>query len=194
MNKVITLPNLLSVFRILLIPVFVVFYFQTRLQNHYWYAAGTLVLSGFTDILDGVIARKFNMVSEVGKVLDPIADKLTQVAMVVCLCVNHIIIIPMLLLFVIKEGCMLLGALFLYRDGKKPEAAHWWGKLSTVVIYVTVFIIVLSDIYPVIPVFIQVVLMMAATFTMFFSLFSYFKIYQSIRAGDSPAVKKPDGE
>lgn len=181
LNKIITIPNILSLFRILLIPVFVVLYFNTGLDNHYWYAAGTLVFSGFTDVVDGFIARRFNMVSDVGKVLDPAADKLTQGAVVVCLCFYHNLIIFLTVLFFVKEICMLIGAMYLAKSGMKPASARWWGKLSTVVIYATMFLVVLSDIIY-IPYAVIVISLLITTISMFYSLGSYyFGIFKEFR-------------
>ena len=77
-----TVPNILSLFRIALIPVLVLTYLSC---DDIWLPASVLVLSGLTDLLDGWIARHFNQISEIGKLLDPIADKLTQFTVVVCL-------------------------------------------------------------------------------------------------------------
>lgn len=172
-----TIPNLLSFFRILLIPVFVILYFYTDLPGNYWYAVGVLALSGLTDVLDGIIARKFHMVSDLGKVLDPAADKLTQAAMVVCICVNHAYLIPMMILFFAKEFCMVTGAMVLAQSGVQPVSARWWGKLSTVIIYATVAFVVLTDIYPALPELIAVVLALLAVVSMLFSLVNYIKMF-----------------
>lgn len=177
MNRIWTIPNALSFFRILLIPAFVVLYFQTGLPGNYWWAFGVLALSGLTDVLDGIIARKFHMVSDLGKVLDPAADKLTQAAMVVCICVNHAYLIPMMALFFVKEFCMVTGAMVLAQSGVQPVSARWWGKLSTVIIYATVAFVVLTDIYAAIPEAIAMVLALLAAVSMLFSLFNYVKMF-----------------
>lgn len=84
-KRIFTIPNLLSVFRLVLIPVFVWTY---CVREAYLVTAGILLLSGLTDIADGFIARRFHMVSDLGKALDPIADKLTQAAMLFCLVIR----------------------------------------------------------------------------------------------------------
>ena len=81
-NRIITIPNLLSAFRLVLIPVFLWTY---CIREEYLVTAGLLLLSGLTDLADGFIARRFHMVSNLGKMLDPVADKLTQAAMLICL-------------------------------------------------------------------------------------------------------------
>ena len=103
-NKNLNIPNALSFFRMLLIPVFIVFYMMADKTDYiyYVYAASALILSGLTDLFDGVIARKFNQITELGKILDPIADKLTQMAVVVCVAIKlgNLIISLALALFV----------------------------------------------------------------------------------------------
>lgn len=181
MNKLFTIPNLLTLFRILLIPIFIVLYFNKRIENNYWYATGVLILSGFTDILDGIIARNFNMVSNFGKVLDPIADKLSQASVLFCLCFDHLIIIPMTIVLVVKEFMMLIGAAIMYKKGLRPFQARWWGKLSTVIIFCTIFVFLLSNIFTFIPKSLSYILAIVSALSMLFSLFSYFFAFLNIR-------------
>lgn len=128
-KRIITIPNLLSLFRIILLPLFVWLY----VFRHRYLASGcVLILSGVTDIADGVIARKFHMVSDLGKVLDPVADKLTQGVVLICLMVRHPWMVAPLVLMLCKELCMAVtGGLVIYRSGQVYSAA-WHGKLATV--------------------------------------------------------------
>ena len=73
-TKIFTIPNIISIIRIAIIPFFVYFYFTSSIENHYIYSLYVLLISGASDIVDGFIARRFNMISDLGKVLDPIAD------------------------------------------------------------------------------------------------------------------------
>ena len=82
-KELLTIPNLLSLFRLVLIPVYVVIYLNAKTTEDYYLAAGILAVSCLTDLIDGKIARHFNMISNVGKILDPFADKVTQFTMVV---------------------------------------------------------------------------------------------------------------
>lgn len=131
-NKIITIPNLLSMARILLIPIIVYLY----VFKHQYTAAGIFILlSGATDIVDGWIARTFHMISNLGKALDPIADKLTQVTVMGCLVTRFPLMIIPLLLMVIKETCMTFtGAAVIHKTGIVP-AAVWHGKVATAVLY-----------------------------------------------------------
>ena len=127
-----TLPNLLSFFRLLLIPVIVWLYCT---KKNYTMALCVLVLSGLTDIADGIIARRFNLVSDFGKALDPIADKLTQMATMGCLLSRFSHMWLPLGILVVKE--VFTGAMSLYAVKKSGEVkgADWHGKLCTVLLY-----------------------------------------------------------
>lgn len=130
------LPNALTIIRFLLIPVIVYFIFS----NNFIYAFIFFTISGITDIADGCIARKFNLISNFGKLMDPLADKLTQISTLASLVIINIIPIWILLIVLVKEFIMIVGASFLY--GKDVVVySRWYGKLATVLFY---FAIVLS--------------------------------------------------
>ena len=141
-----TIPNLLSVIRILLIPVFAyLFYNDEKIM-----AVVVLAISGLTDTMDGQIARKFNQISALGKVIDPVADKLTQITIAVMLFIdfktaeNAIInaLAWVFLVFLIKEGVMIVGGLIMLLLNIRPGAAEFWGKAATVVFYVGMVVII----------------------------------------------------
>ena len=140
-NQNLTVPNALSVLRILMVPFFAWYFLHGRLVV----AAALLVLSGLTDMFDGLIARKFNQITEVGKILDPFADKLTQGVVAFCLAVRFPMIGPVLGLFIAKELLMLCCALVLLKKRKRPGGAKWYGKVATVLFYVSVSVIVVMD-------------------------------------------------
>ncbi len=141
-----TIPNLLSVIRILLIPVFAYLFYN---DEKIW-AVIILALSGLSDTFDGQIARKFNQISDLGKVLDPVADKLTQIAIAIMLLIdfksaqNPVInaLGWVFLVFLIKEGIMIVGGLIMLLLNIRPGAAEFWGKAATVVFYVGMVIII----------------------------------------------------
>lgn len=140
-NQNLTVPNAMSLFRILMIPVFVCF----ALRDHIPGALLALGLSGLSDALDGFVARRFDQVTELGKMLDPFADKLTQGAVAICIAVRYPAICPLLFLFVAKELLMLCGACYLLQHRKKPCAAKWYGKVSTLLFYLSIALIVVLD-------------------------------------------------
>ena len=131
-NKILTVPNVLSAFRLLLVPARAWLYL---VRKDYSATAWVLLLSGATDIADGFIARRFGMVSDLGKALDPIADKLTQIVMLACLLTRFGNLLFPCVLLIVKEivtGCM--GIAVIRRTGK-VLAAEWHGKLTTFLLY-----------------------------------------------------------
>jgi len=131
-DKIVTIPNILSMVRLLLIPVFVWLY---CVKDMYEQTAMVLVLSGITDLVDGFIARRFHMISNVGKILDPIADKLTQAAALFCLLTRfQHMMIPFILIFVKEISSAVMGAIVVKKTGK-VEGADWHGKVTTVLLY-----------------------------------------------------------
>ena len=131
-NKILTVPNLLSLFRLLLIPVIVWLYW---FQKHYFLAGALLILSGLTDLADGYIARHFNAVSNVGKILDPIADKLTQAAMLFCLVTRFPLMAAPFGFLVIKELFIGTTGLLMIRKTGKVVGADFHGKVATTLLY-----------------------------------------------------------
>lgn len=126
-----SIPNLLSWFRLLLIPVFIVQYMNGEFLN----ALLTLAVSGLSDVLDGRIARKYNMVTDVGKVLDPIADKLTQCAMIFCVATRFPAMWILLIIHITKELIMLAFGYYVLKKTDTVNSAKWYGKLCTGVMY-----------------------------------------------------------
>ena len=131
-NKILTIPNILSFFRICLIPVIVWLYIG---KENYLLTLVILILSGVTDVVDGIIARKCNMISDFGKAFDPIADKLTQAAMLCCLVSRFQHMLIPLGMLVIKEVFTGITALISIKKTDKVEGADWHGKLTTVFLY-----------------------------------------------------------
>lgn len=137
-NVIFTVPNIISFLRIVFIIPFIIFFQKTE----YITAFSFIVLSGISDCLDGFLARKLNQVSELGKMLDPVADKLTLVAVIICLGTIMPPIVPLVVALVVKDISMLLGGYYLIRKGITPPAAKWYGKLATIIFYVSVCTIV----------------------------------------------------
>lgn len=140
-NQNLTVPNALSVLRILIVPFFAWMF----LTGHVIIAAILLGLSGLTDCFDGMIARRFNQITELGKMLDPLADKLTQGVVALCLAIKFPNICPLLVIFIVKELGMLCCAVVLLKKKKRPCSAQWYGKAATVMFYVSVGAIVVLD-------------------------------------------------
>lgn len=136
-NKIITIPNILSFFRLSLIPVIVWLY---CFKKDYFLTTFILVISGITDIADGIIARRFGMVSDFGKAFDPIADKLTQIVTLLCLVTRyHHMIIPLVILTVKEILAAVLNMITIKRTGEVMGSV-WHGKLNTVLLYSMILI------------------------------------------------------
>jgi len=144
MNKKdwLSIPNILSVIRILLIPVFAWSYLTAGDDRDYLFAAIVVVISGVTDFLDGMIARKFNMITELGKFLDPLADKMTQGSLFLCLAIRYPHIWLLLVLWALKDGFMaIMGLILLRKKRTKLDGAKWYGKVCTAIIYLGVLLL-----------------------------------------------------
>lgn len=131
-KKIITIPNVLSFFRICLIPVIVWLY---AVKYDYVRAGYVLILSGITDIVDGFIARHFHMVSDLGKILDPIADKLTQGVMLLCLVLQFPLMIAPFILLIAKEIYMSISGILIIQRTGIVCSADWHGKAATCSLY-----------------------------------------------------------
>ena len=132
------IPNILTIIRLLLIP-FILLYIFT---GNYILAFIFFTISGLTDIADGFIARRFNLISNFGKLMDPLADKLTQTSILTSLVITDIIPIWILIIVLLKEFIMIVGASFLY--GKDVVYSRWYGKLATVLFYLAIVFSLLS--------------------------------------------------
>ena len=147
-KEIFTIPNFLSLLRLALIPVYVSIYLNARELQQYITAATILALSCLTDAVDGFIARKCNMISTLGKILDPLADKLTQLALTICLSMKYPVLLPLILLLLAKELFQLVGAIVLLRRNIPIPSALTAGKISTFVLFVSLIGLVLFPDHP----------------------------------------------
>ena len=136
------IPNCLCFFRILLIPLFLYVYFVADFKNRYLVAAFVLVISGISDFLDGFIARKFNMVTDFGKFIDPVADKLTHFVVAITLLFSYPLAWVLLIIIILKDLMLAIVGLYLYDYGLKITGASWWGKIATAYFYVIVIVLI----------------------------------------------------
>lgn len=142
-KEILTIPNLLSLFRLVLIPVYVIIYLNATEASHYFLSAAILAVSCLTDMIDGKIARKYNMISTVGKILDPVADKATQFTLIVCLTVKYPVLRWLVGLFVLKESFQLIAGFINLRKGRMLKGALITGKVCTTVLFVSLILLVL---------------------------------------------------
>ena len=148
-DDIFTIPNLLSLARLLLIPVYIPIYLRATEIQQYHLAGGILLISCLTDFIDGRIARRFHMVSQLGKFLDPLADKLTQLALFYCLSLRHPPLRTVLLIFLGKEIFQSVTALIMLRHGKILSGAIPAGKCCTAVLFSSsILLILIPDLEP----------------------------------------------
>lgn len=170
----INIPNILSFTRIIIIIPFMLYF----LSDDYLLSATMLALSGLSDMLDGFIARKLNQITKLGKILDPVADKLTLTAVVVCMGIKFPEISVFVVILIVKDLSMLLAGSYQLKKGIEPPAAKWYGKLATVFFYVSVIIIVaLKAVYGITNPMISVSLLAVTSILMLFAVFKYLLIF-----------------
>ncbi len=142
-KDIFTIPNLLSLFRLLLIPVYVAIYLNAEDASDYILAAGILTVSCLTDLIDGKIARHFNMITSLGKLLDPVADKATQFTLILCLTVRYKVLQYVMALFVLKESFQLIAGSLRLRKKKMLKGALISGKICTTVLFISLILMVM---------------------------------------------------
>ena len=165
-EQVFTIPNFMSFFRLVLVPFIVWICFS----GEYEIGAALVGVSALTDILDGVVARKFNMVSDLGKVLDPICDKITHAALMICLVRRYTYMWIVFALLALKELTMFtLGSIAIKRRGT-VQSAKWYGKLCTVILETVMIALML---FPGLPEAAVILLLAICCAAMIFSLLMY---------------------
>jgi cardiolipin synthase len=186
-NKNFNVPNTLTILRILLIIPFVVYYEGDQVLK----AAAVLILSGLTDMLDGLIARRCHQITELGQMLDPLSDKLTQGAVAICLAVKQPILIPFLAVFVIKEALMVAAGIFLIgRKKKRPGGSMWFGKIATVLFYISFgTIVLLKGCWGIENLTVSVTLLSITAAFMIYAFIRYVRIYFEIIRSDDPKYR-----
>ena len=142
-KEIFTIPNLLSLFRLVLIPIYVAIYLNARNSTDYYVAAGILAVSCLTDLIDGKIARHFNMISSLGKILDPLADKATQFTLIICLAIKYNFLLYLVGLFVLKESFQLIAGGINLRKGKMLKGALYSGKICTTILFISLILMVM---------------------------------------------------
>ena len=169
------IPNYLSVFRIFLIPLFIYLFLFCGGKGKLWGGA-VFLLAGLTDVIDGFLARKFNWITNVGKLLDPLADKLMQIAAIICLYIEDFIHTWLIFTIIVKELLMICGAALILKRGKIYVHSNWYGKLGTTVFYAVIVIIILTNKeYPNVSELLSIIL---AGLTIFTLIMYYIKTYR----------------
>ena len=173
------IPNLLSIFRLVLLPVFVICFFTLDVKYRF-VCAIIMVVSGLTDIVDGYVARKYHMETQLGRILDPLADKLTLFVVTLTLAIagyNKLYILAVILF--IKELLMLLGGILFAKkyNNNKVEPSKWYGKLATAVLYITLFAMLLIKMDKTTEFILAIIMCLAAIF----AFLMYGKVFLKMR-------------
>ncbi len=175
------IPNMLSVFRLILVPVFVAAYFSGS-ANAKIYATGIYLLAAATDFLDGRIARKYNLVSKLGRILDPLGDKIMTFAVLICITIDKLVPVWAVVIFFVKEMLMAVGGLLVYNKLTDMPSSNYFGKCATVVfVVVCALLMLLKDIprqYATLMITFAIIVMIVAFISY---LVQYIKILQSLK-------------
>lgn len=139
-KQILTLPNLLSLLRLLMIPLILWLYL---VRHAYFETVTVLLLSGITDVADGILARATDTVSDFGKILDPIADKCTQGALILCLGIRYPLMNLLIILFLLKETGQAILGLWALKKRDTVNSAKWYGKANTVLLYAVTTLLIL---------------------------------------------------
>lgn len=169
------IPNILCYIRIMMVPLFLYVYLTAVAPKDYFLAAGVVLLSGLTDFLDGQIARRCNMITDLGKIIDPLADKLMQLAMLVALTVKIKYMYLLVIYLVIKEVVMLLAICVVMNSvHRRLDGAKWYGKVCTAILYVVMLVLVL---FPGINQTFQDIMLIVCAIVLTLSFFMYMRLY-----------------
>lgn len=137
-----SLPNILTLFRLFLIPVFILLFFSS-IPNNLFYSILVFLIAGLTDILDGYLARKYSLITKLGIVLDPLADKLMILAVLSCLVIKNYISLWILIIISMKELSMIFFGIILYNKNTIIPS-NKFGKFTTILFYLSIFVLTLN--------------------------------------------------
>ena len=171
------IPNILTTFRLIIIPFFAIAIFR----DDVWLAVWLFVLSGATDIIDGWIARHFNMITSVGKVYDPLVDKLMQITAVVCLAAKGYVPLWVLVVVFLKEFAMIVAGIILYTR-KIVVFSNWYGKFATIFFYTVILLFIIFN--DVMPDWCEILLSVALTAVVVWAALAYLMKFINKKEGD----------
>lgn len=168
-------PNILCYLRILMVPLFFYIYYNATKPYEYYIATAVVMLSGLTDFFDGRIARKYNMITDLGKIIDPVADKLMQFAMLIALTFSIKNMYLLTIYLIIKEVTLaLIGLITMKTIKRRLDGAKWYGKVCTAVLYVVMLVLVA---FPQLDMYIKNVMMIICAAAITLSFVMYTRLY-----------------
>lgn len=170
-------PNVLTMIRFFMVPIFAYYLYIQQ----YKVSVVIFIIAGITDVLDGYIARKKHIVTEWGKLADPLADKLMQITALVMLTIHGIIPWIFLVIMLIKELTMVAGSIKLYKKDNVVVSANWYGKFATVVFYIAIVVTMMFKILGqngIIPSMIVIILILLTLLAMIYAFVKYVFVYK----------------
>lgn len=173
-KDLLTIPNILTYFRFLLVPVFIILYFKFDTFPQTLWAIACVVASALTDIADGRIARRSGQITDIGKILDPFADKMMEFAMMFCIAIRYPLVIILFIAFALKEIISLCFSGYLFKHGKNIGGAIWCGKLCTVILYAVLLIFL---VFPSISKTIEIIMIIVSLAAMVLAFVVYIHTY-----------------
>ncbi len=175
-KQIFSVPNILSYVRILLIPLIIVCYLTLK---NYLLTVLLIIASGLTDVVDGFIARKFDMVTDFGKFIDPVADKLTQIALMACIVPRYFWAIILIAVMALKELLLFSWGVKTFNQSEKVNSARWYGKVCTLFVYSVIIVLFLSPIIS-LPLFWAYALIVTAGIVVIWSTVMYGLFYHNL--------------
>ena len=172
-----SIPNLMGYFRIFLAVLYLYFFIDAMHGGTYWYTIVVIAISALTDFFDGKIARRFDMVTDWGKMLDPVADKFTIGIIILSLSIKYRIVIIMVILYLAKEGYMAVKGMQILKGGYKIEGAMWYGKMCTFGTYVILLALL---VFPKMPMGLVNTLIIVNMAVMIFTWIKYVIYYRKV--------------
>ena len=169
-HDVFTIPNAISLLRLLLIPFIVAAF----IADKNLITVGLILFSGLSDIADGIIARRFHMISDLGKLLDPVADKATQLTLIFCLASRYSFLYWFAAFFILRELLMFIFGLLVLRKTDSVHSSRWYGKAATVLLYAVMLAVLML---PDLPAEITAILFLLCVLMMAYSLACYLMLY-----------------
>lgn len=185
-RDILSIPNILGYFRILLIPVFMYIYLTAESDTEYYVAAGIVALSMLTDFFDGQIARRFNQITELGKLVDPVADKLTQAGLVISVAVKYdnAYMWALFVLLAVKEIYMgTMSLLIIKYNGNRMDGAKWYGKVCTAALFIIMIVLFLGPVLRLSDAVINILIAVCAAFLLF-ALVMYTRVFVKLYRGE----------
>ena len=181
-KDLLTVPNILTYFRFLLVPVFIILYLKASSIPENLLAVACVVVSAVTDIADGRIARATGQITDIGKILDPLADKLMEFAMMFCIAIRYPIVISLFVTFAVKELVSLVFSGYLFKNDKNIGGSMWCGKLCTVVLYgVLLIFLIIPDINRTAQIILVIISLAAMVLAFVVYMHAYWNLLKELR-------------